>query len=185
MKLNRACFRFWPRWSTKEFKSTRGLYDLLNKNVSGEILYPIVHLKGDDIEIAFTHGNQYGEEYYSFTNGQHTTQGGTHLSAFREAFVKTIREFYKKEYEAVDIRASVLAAISIKVMEPVFESQTKTKLGSQAMGPEGPTIRQFVGDFVEPVVTGDQVILAREDLGETCLLRLVQLCLFDHAVEFV
>src|SRR5438552_3551343 len=102
---------------------------------SVEILYPIVHLKGDDIEIAFTHGNQYGEEYYSFTNGQHTTQGGTHLSAFREAFVKTIREFYKKEYEAVDIRASVLAAISIKVMEPVFESQTKTKLGSQAIGP--------------------------------------------------
>lgn len=132
----------------KEFKSTRGLYDLLNKNVSGEILYPIVHLKAEDIEIAFTHGNQYGEEYYSFTNGQHTTQGGTHLSAFREAFVKTIREFYKKEYEAVDIRASVLAAISIKVMEPVFESQTKTKLGSQVMGPEGPTIRQFIGDFV-------------------------------------
>jgi len=132
----------------KEFKSTRGLYDLLNKNLSGEILYPIVHLKGDDIEIAFTHGNQYGEEYYSFTNGQHTTQGGTHLSAFREAFVKTIREFYKKEYEAVDIRASVLAAISLKVMEPVFESQTKTKLGSQNMGPDGPTIRQYVGDFV-------------------------------------
>src|SRR2546430_3810553 len=132
----------------KEFKSTRGLYDLLNKNLSGEILYPIVHLKGEDIEIAFTHGNQYGKEYKSFTNGQHTTQGGTHLSAFREAFVKTIREFYKKEYEAVDIRASVLAAISIKVMEPVFESQTKTKLGSQAIGPGGPTIRQFVGDFV-------------------------------------
>src|SRR4051812_1510088 len=132
----------------KQFKSTRGLYDLLNKNLSGEILYPIVHLKGEDIEIAFTHGNQYGEEYYSFTNGQHTTQGGTHLSSFREAIVKTVREFYKKEYEAVDIRASILAAISIKVMEPVFESQTKTKLGSQNMGPNLPSIRQFVIDFI-------------------------------------
>jgi topoisomerase-4 subunit B len=132
----------------KQFKSTRGLYDLLNKNLSGEILYPIVHLKGEDIEIALTHGNQYGEEYYSFTNGQHTTQGGTHLSAFREAIVKTVREFYKKEYEAVDIRASILAAISIKVMEPVFESQTKTKLGSQNMGPNLPSIRQYVGDFI-------------------------------------
>ena len=132
----------------KQFKSTRGLYDLLNKNLSGEILYPIVHLKGDDIEIAFTHGTQYSEEYYSFCNGQHTTQGGTHLSAFREAIVKTVREFYKKEYEAVDIRASMLAAISVKVLEPVFESQTKTKLGSQNMGPDLPTIRQFVGDFI-------------------------------------
>ena len=132
----------------KQFKSTRGLYDLLNKNLSGEILYPIIHLKGDDIEIAFTHGNQYGEEYYSFTNGQHTTQGGTHLSAFREAIVKTVREFYKKEYEAVDIRASILAAISIKVLEPVFESQTKTKLGSQNMGPNLPSIRNYVGDFI-------------------------------------
>jgi topoisomerase IV subunit B len=132
----------------KQFKSTRGLYDLLNKNLSGEILYPIIHLKGDDIEIAFTHGNQYGEEYYSFTNGQHTTQGGTHLSAFREAIVKTVREFYKKEYDAVDIRASILAAISIKVLEPVFESQTKTKLGSQNMGPNLPSIRQYVGDFI-------------------------------------
>jgi topoisomerase-4 subunit B len=132
----------------KQFKSTRGLYDLLNKNLSGEILYPIVHLKGDDIEVAFTHGSQYGEEYYSFTNGQHTTQGGTHLAAFREAIVKTVREFYKKEYEAVDIRASILAAISVKIMEPVFESQTKTKLGSQNMGPGLPTIRQYIGDFI-------------------------------------
>jgi len=132
----------------KSFRSSRGLYDLLNKNVSGEILYPIVHLKGDDIEIAFTHGNQYSEEYYSFCNGQHTTQGGSHLSAFREAIVKAVREFYKKEYDAVDIRASILAAISIKVLEPVFESQTKTKLGSQNMGPNLPTIRNYIGDFV-------------------------------------
>jgi topoisomerase-4 subunit B len=132
----------------KSFRSTRGLYDLLNKNLSGEILYPIVHLRGDDIEIAFTHGNQYSEEYYSFTNGQHTTQGGTHLSAFREAFVKTVREFYKKEYDAVDIRASIVAAIAVKVQEPVFESQTKTKLGSQNMGPDCPTIRNYVGDFI-------------------------------------
>jgi topoisomerase IV subunit B len=136
----------------KPFKSTRGLYDLLNKNLSGEILYPIVHLKGDDIEIAFTHGNQYSEEYYSFCNGQHTTQGGTHLAAFREAIVKTVREFYKKEYEAVDIRASILAAISVKILEPVFESQTKTKLGSQNMGPDLPTVRQYVGDFVSKEV---------------------------------
>jgi len=132
----------------KQFKSSRGLFDLLTKTISGEILYPIVHLKGEDIELAFTHGNQYGEEYYSFCNGQHTTQGGTHLSEFREAIVKTVRECYKKEYEAVDIRASILAAIAVKIMEPVFESQTKTKLGSQNMGPNLPSIRQYIGDFI-------------------------------------
>src|SRR6186713_1682685 len=133
----------------KKYFSKDGLLDLLKRKTEEEaIRYPIIHLKGDDIEIALTHGNSYGEEYYSFVNGQHTTQGGTHLSAFREAIVKTVREFYKKEYEAVDIRASILAAISVKVLEPVFESQTKTKLGSQNMGPNLPTIRQYVGDFV-------------------------------------
>jgi topoisomerase-4 subunit B len=134
----------------QKFFSERGLYDLLTKNTNVEhIRYPIIHLKGPDIEIAMTHGQQYGEEYYSFVNGQNTTQGGTHQAAFREAVVKTIREFYDKDYDASDIRASIVAAIAIKVQEPVFESQTKTKLGSQSVGPEGPTVRTFIGDFVK------------------------------------
>src|SRR5690606_21269554 len=116
--------------------------------------YPIIHLKGDDIEIAMTHGQQYGEEYYSFVNGQHTTQGGTHQAAFREAVVKTIREFYKKDFDASDIRASIIGAIAIKGQEPVFESQTKTPLGSQSVGPEGPTVRTFVNDFVKKALDG-------------------------------
>src|ERR1035437_3145757 len=103
-----------------KFASDKGLYDLLNQNLSGNVLYPIIHLKGYDIEVAFTHGAQYGEEYYSFVNGQHTTQGGTHQGAFREAVVKTIREFYKKDFEAQDVRTSIIAAVSIKVQEPVF-----------------------------------------------------------------
>lgn len=131
-----------------KYYSKRGLYDLLAENMSGEGLYPIIHLKGDDIEMAMTHGRQYGEEYYSFVNGQHTTQGGTHLSAFREAVAKTIRDFYKKDFETSDIRTSIIGAISIKVQEPVFESQTKTKLGSRDIGPEGPTVRNFIMDFV-------------------------------------
>lgn len=133
----------------KKFFSERGLFDLLNQNLSGNILYPIVHLRGNDIELAFTHGTHYGEEYYSFVNGQHTTQGGTHQNAFREAFVKTIREFYKKDFDAVDVRTSIVAALSVKVQEPVFESQTKTKLGSTDVGPEGPSLRSFIGDFVK------------------------------------
>jgi topoisomerase-4 subunit B len=134
----------------KKYFSERGLYDLLAKNTDSEnIRYPIIHLKGDDIELAMTHGQQYGEEYYSFVNGQHTTQGGTHQAAFREAVVKTIREFYKKDYDAADIRASIVAAIAIKVQEPVFESQTKTKLGSQNVGPEGPSVRGFINDFIK------------------------------------
>ncbi|MDR0982303.1 MAG: type IIA DNA topoisomerase subunit B [Culturomica sp.] len=131
-----------------KFFSKNGLYDLLVENISSDYLYPIIHLKGEDIELALTHGRQYGEEYYSFVNGQHTTQGGTHLSAFREAIAKTIRDFYKKDLEVSDIRTSVIAAISIKVQEPVFESQTKTKLGSRDIGPEGPTVRNFIMDFV-------------------------------------
>ena len=120
----------------ERFYSKNGLLDLLNENLNQEPLYPIVHLKNGDIEIAFTHGTQYSEEYYSFVNGQNTTQGGTHLAAFREAFVKTIRDFYKKDFDANDIRQSIVAAISIRVIEPIFESQTKTKLGSKDMGPE-------------------------------------------------
>lgn len=131
-------------------KSDNGLLDLLDKNLSGPVVYPIIHLKGNDIEVAMTHSDQqYGEEYFSFVNGQHTTQGGTHQGAFREAVVKVIRDFVKKEYEASDIRTSIVAAISVKVMEPVFESQTKTKLGSQDVGPKGPSMRSFVYDFLK------------------------------------
>jgi topoisomerase-4 subunit B len=129
--------------------SKNGLLDLLQrKSDVEEIRYPIIHLKGEDIEVAITHKNQYGEEYYSFVNGQFTTQGGTHLVAFREAFVKTIREFFKKDYEVADIRASICAAVSIRVQEPVFESQTKTKLGSQSVFDNGPSVRNFIGDFL-------------------------------------
>jgi topoisomerase-4 subunit B len=112
-------------------------------------IYPIIHLRGEDIEVAITHGNQYGEDYYSFVNGQHTSQGGTHLQAFREVLVKTIRDFYKKDYDPSDIRASIVAAISIKVEEPVFESQTKTKLGSKDIGPDGPSVRAHVANFLQ------------------------------------
>lgn len=133
-----------------KYYSERGLFDLLTRNTDTEtIRYPIIHLKGEDIEIAMTHGGQYGEEYYSFVNGQHTTQGGTHQAAFREAVVKTIREFYKKEFDASDIRASIVSAIAIRVQEPVFESQTKTKLGSQNIAPDGPTVRAFINDFIK------------------------------------
>ncbi len=133
----------------KAFKSEHGLRDLLRKNLSGEPLYPIIHLEGDDIEVAFTHGNHYGEEYWSFVNGQHTTMGGTHLSAFREALVDTVRNFFKKDYEAADVRQAIDAAVAVRVMEPVFESQTKTKLGSTHIGPSGPTLKEFVGKFMQ------------------------------------
>ncbi|MDQ2180567.1 DNA topoisomerase IV subunit B [Marinifilum sp. D714] len=132
----------------EKFLSRNGLLDLLTENMNSEGLYDIVHMKGDDIEIALTHGRQYGEEYYSFVNGQHTTQGGTHLAAFREAVVKTVRDFYKKDFDTSDIRTSIIAAISVKVEEPVFESQTKTKLGSKDIGPNGPSVRNFIMDFV-------------------------------------
>ncbi len=132
-----------------KFISKNGLADLLNENMSKEGHYPLIHLKGEDIEMAFTHGFQYGEDYYSFVNGQNTSQGGTHLLAFREALVKTIREFYKKDYDPSDIRSSIIAAISIKVEEPIFESQTKTKLGSKDMGPNGPSVRNFIMEFIK------------------------------------
>lgn len=132
-----------------KFFSRNGLADLLNENMNREGLYPLIHLIGEDIEVAFTHDIQYGEDYYSFVNGQNTTQGGTHLVAFKEALVRTIRDFYKKDYDPADIRSSIIAAISIKVEEPIFESQTKTKLGSKDMGPEGPSVRTFINDFIK------------------------------------
>jgi topoisomerase-4 subunit B len=133
----------------KKYVSKNGLLDLLQRKTNeDELRYPIIHLKGEDIEVALTHENQYGEEYYSFVNGQYTTQGGTHLAAFREAVVKTIRDYYKKDYDASDIRASICAAVSVRVQEPVFESQTKTKLGSQVVYENGPSMRNFVSDFM-------------------------------------
>jgi len=134
----------------KKFKSKNGLLDLLNENLgdSQERLYPVIHLADHDIEVAFTHTEQSGEEYYSFVNGQHTTQGGTHLAAFREALVNTVRTHFKKQYDAPDIRGGIVAAISVKVEEPVFESQTKTKLGSTTVSPKGETIRTFIGNFL-------------------------------------
>lgn len=134
----------------EKFYSENGLKDLLNDNINGEIMHDIIHLRGEDIEIALTHAERsQSEQYYSFVNGQHTTQGGTHQSAIREALVKTLRDFYQKNYDASDIRQSVIAAISVKVIEPVFESQTKTKLGSNDVGPDGPTMRTFVNDFLK------------------------------------
>lgn len=133
----------------KRFNSRNGLVDLLNENMTTDPLYPIIHLKGEDIELVLTHSDQYGEEYYSFVNGQHTTQGGTHLAAFREAVAKTIKEYYPKNFDYADIRSGIIGAISVKVEEPVFESQTKTKLGSKDIGPDGPSIGKFIGDFVK------------------------------------
>ena len=136
-------------YNGKRYHSRNGLVDLLNENMTAEPLYPIIHLTGKDIELVVTHSNQYGEEYYSFVNGQYTTQGGTHLSAFKESVGRVIKEYYNKGFEYSDIRAGIVAAISIKVEEPVFESQTKTKLGSKDMGPEGPTVAKFIGDFLK------------------------------------
>ncbi|RIA09812.1 topoisomerase-4 subunit B [Flavobacteriaceae bacterium MAR_2010_72] len=138
-------------YNGEKYFSEHGLKDLLSENINtSDMLYPIIHLRGDDIEVALTHSKtQYSEEYHSFVNGQNTTQGGTHLSAYREALVKTIREFYGKNYEASDIRKSVVTAVSIKVMEPIFESQTKTKLGSTDMGGKLPTVRTYVNDFLK------------------------------------
>ena len=134
----------------EKFYSENGLQDLLANNLSGEVMHEIIHLRGEDIEVALTHAERsQSEQYYSFVNGQHTTQGGTHQSAFREALVSTIRQHFGKQYEAADIRQSVIGAISIKVIEPVFESQTKTKLGSNDMGPEGPSVRTFILNFLQ------------------------------------
>jgi len=138
--------------------------------MSSDGIYPIIHLKGDDIEIAVTHGNQYGEEYYSFVKGQHTTQGGTHLAAFREAYVKTIRDYYRKDFDASDIRMAIVAAISIKVEEPVFESQTKTKLGSKNISPNGVSIRNFIGDFLKNEL--DNYLHRNQEIADTLLKKI-------------
>jgi len=135
-------------YNGQRFQSKNGLLDLLATKMDGEPLYPIIHLVGDDIEVAMTHAEHYGEEYYSFVNGQHTTQGGTHQGAFREAVAKTIKDYFKKDWEAGDVRTGIVAAISVKVIEPVFESQTKTKLGSLEVEPGGQSMRSFVGDFL-------------------------------------
>ncbi len=154
----------------EKFQSKNGLLDLLTEYMDSEPLYPVIHLRGEDIEVAITHGNQYGEDYYSFVNGQHTTQGGTHLVAFREAIVKTIRDFYKKDFDASDIRASIIAAVSIKVEEPVFESQTKTKLGSRDIAPDGPSVRNFVMNFVQKEL--DNYLHKNQDVAEVLLRRI-------------
>jgi topoisomerase-4 subunit B len=157
-------------YNGQRFYSRNGLHDLLEENMDEEPLYPIIHLRGDDIEIAVTHGNRYGEDYYSFVNGQHTTQGGTHLQAFREVYIKTIRDFYKKDFEPSDIRASIVAAVSIKVEEPVFESQTKTKLGSRDVGPDGPTVRTHIANFVQKEL--DNYLHKHPDVAEILLKRI-------------
>lgn len=157
----------------KKFFSQNGLLDLLQRKTNEEDLrYPIIHLKGNDIEIALTHSNQYGEEYYSFVNGQYTTQGGTHLAALREAVVKTVREFYKKEFDASDVRASIVGAIAVRVQEPVFESQTKTKLGSLSAGPDGPTIRTWINDFVKTEL--DNYLHKHPEAADALLKRILQ-----------
>jgi topoisomerase-4 subunit B len=157
----------------RKYHSERGLLDLLSRKTDEENLrYPIIHLKGEDIEVALTHSQQYGEEYYSFVNGQFTTQGGTHLAAFREALVKCIRDFYKKDFDASDVRTAVVSAVSVRVQDPVFESQTKTKLGSQNMGPDGPTVRTFINDFIKKEL--DDYLHRHPDTAEALLKRILQ-----------
>lgn len=156
-----------------KFVSKDGLKDLLTKKTNeAELRYPIIHLKDTDIEIAITHNNQYGEEYYSFVNGQYTTQGGTHLAAFKEAIVKTLREFYKKQFEASDIRQAIVGAVSVRVQEPVFESQTKTKLGSQNMWENGPTLKSFINDFVKDKL--DNFLHKNQTVADALLKRIQQ-----------
>lgn len=154
----------------QRYLSRHGLVDLLNEYMTSEQLYEPIHLKGHDIEVVITHSNQYGEEYYSFVNGQHTTQGGTHLAAFKEAIGRTIKEFYGKGFEYTDIRNGIVAAVSIKVEEPVFESQTKTKLGSRDVGPEGPTVSKFINDFIKKEL--DNYLHINGDTAETMLHKI-------------
>ncbi len=156
-------------YNGKRFYSRGGLLDLLRDNMSTEPLYPPIHLKGEDIEVALTHANQRGEEYYSFVNGQHTTQGGTHLAAFKEAVSRTIKEYFKKDFQYEDIRNGMVGAVSIKVEEPVFESQTKTKLGSREIGPDGPTVAKFVGDFIKTEL--DNYLHRNTDVAEVILKK--------------
>ena len=161
-------------YNGEKFYSDSGLKDLLEENIQADDMqYPIIHLRGSDIEIALTHSkSQYSEEYYSFVNGQNTTQGGTHLNAFRETIVKTIREFYNKGFEASDIRKSIVSAVSVKVEEPVFESQTKTKLGSTDIGPEGPTVRTFINDFISKEL--DNFLHKNPETSDALLRKILQ-----------
>lgn len=154
----------------QKIQSKNGLLDLLAQNITQEPLYPPIHLKGEDIEVAITHTAQYGEEYYSFVNGQHTTQGGTHLSAFKESVSRTIKEFFGKNFEYSDIRNGIVGAIAIKVEEPEFESQTKTKLGSREIGPNGPTVAKFVGDFIKHEL--DNYLHRNPDIAEAMLKKI-------------
>ncbi|KYG73800.1 DNA topoisomerase IV [Roseivirga spongicola] len=156
-----------------KYHSEKGLYDLLSRKTDVDSLrYPIIHLRGEDIEIALSHTNQYGEDYYSFVNGQYTTQGGTHQAALREALVKTVREFYNKNFDATDVRASIVGAIAVRVQEPVFESQTKTKLGSQNVAPDGPTMRTFVNEFVKKAL--DDFLHKNPKTAEALQKRILQ-----------
>ncbi len=155
------------------FQSQKGLLDLLEHNISGETLYPIIHIEDKDFEFAFTHiSNQYGEDYYSFVNGQYTSQGGTHVAAFKEALVKTIREFFRKDFDSSDIRSSISAALSIKIHEPVFESQTKTKLGSQHMEPNGRTIRYYINEIVKKHL--DNYLHMNPEVSEALQTKILQ-----------
>lgn len=156
----------------EKFYSENGLKDLLESNLSADALYPTIHLRGDDIEVAITHAKKYGEEYYSFVNGQHTTQGGTHQGAFREAVVRTIREFFNKNFDATDVRQSIVAAVAVKVVEPVFESQTKTKLGSHEVEPGGTSMKAFVGDFLKREL--DNYLHKNPDTAEKILKKIQQ-----------
>ena len=165
-------------FNAEKFYSENGLFDLLEQRTDTEILYPIIHLKGEDIEVAITHcKNQYSEQYYSFVNGQHTVQGGTHQGAFRQTLVKTIREFYGKNYDASDIRQAINAAISIKVIEPIFESQTKTKLGSTEMEPDGVTVLTFIQDFLKKKL--DNYLHKNADVA-TALQKKIQLAEYER-----
>lgn len=155
-----------------KYQSKNGLLDLLNENMDNEGLYPIIHLRNGDIELAMTHGNQYTDEYFPFVNGQHTTQGGTHLVAFKEAIVRTVREFYKKDFDPSDIRQSVIVALAIKIEEPVFESQTKTKLGSKDMGPKGPSVRNYITDFLKKDL--DDYLHKHPETAEILLRKIIE-----------
>jgi topoisomerase IV subunit B len=161
------------KFNNKIFYSKKGLHDLLQSKIDENILYPMIHLGEGDFEFVFTHASkQYNEEYYSFVNGQNTTQGGTHLNAFREAYIKTIREFYQKDFDASDIKTSFLSAISIKVQEPVFESQTKTKLGSSHMEPDGQTVKNYIGDIVRKYL--DNYLHQNQEIAEAIMQKILQ-----------
>jgi topoisomerase-4 subunit B len=160
------------QYNGNTFYSKNGLADLLNEYMTAEPLYPIIQLKGEDIEVVITHSNQYGEEFYSFVNGQYTTQGGTHLSAFRESISRVVKEYYNRNFDYSDIRAGIVAAISIKVEEPVFESQTKTKLGSRDMGPSGPTVAKFIGDFIKKEL--DNYLHINTETSEILLKKILE-----------